>query len=53
MANAAVSLLNGEYDLEEFRANAHTKAHEKFGADKIVDHYERYYRQVMEDADGT
>ncbi len=53
MANAAVSLLSGEYDFGKFRTHAHAKAHEKFGADKIVDHYERYYRQVMEEADGT
>jgi N-acetyl-alpha-D-glucosaminyl L-malate synthase BshA len=53
MAEAAVSLLNGEYDIGEFRTHAHTKAHEKFSADKIVDHYERYYRRVLEEADGT
>ncbi len=53
MANAAVSLLNGEYNFGEFRTHAHMKAHEKFGADRIVDHYERYYRRVLEEADGT
>lgn len=53
MANAGISLLNGAYNIGEFKAHAQTKAHEKFGADKIVDHYESYYRQIMEEADET
>ncbi len=53
MAGAAISLLNGQYDIEEFRKYAVKKVHQKFEADLIVSHYENYYRQVMEEKGET
>ena len=49
MAKAAISLLNGEYDLAEFKKRSTQKANEKFSAEEIVDHYERFYYQVLEE----
>lgn len=48
MANAAISLLTDKNDLKLFKDRAAKKAKEKFNADKIVSHYERYYHQVVE-----
>ena len=44
MANAGISLLTGEYNLDEFRQRASEKARNQFDADKIVDQYEEIYR---------
>lgn len=49
MANAAISLLTGKYDLSLFKARAAEKSHQKFNADVVVDKYEAYYRQVIGD----
>jgi len=48
MAAAAISLLADEPRLKEFKRRATEKAHHDFNADAIVDHYERYYRQILE-----
>lgn len=48
MARAAISLLTGKYDLAEFRRRGHEKAHRLFDAERVVDHYEQYYRQILE-----
>ncbi len=53
MAKAALSLLGDEKKLRQFKASAHEKAHEKFNAETIVDHYEQYYRQILEESDET
>ncbi len=47
MANAAISLLTGKYDIGLFKARAAEKSHQKFNADVVVDHYEKYYREVL------
>ncbi|MEE9441497.1 MAG: N-acetyl-alpha-D-glucosaminyl L-malate synthase BshA [candidate division Zixibacteria bacterium] len=48
MASAAISLLTGKYDILEFRKNAAEKSHERFNAELVVDHYEKYYHTVLE-----
>ncbi len=48
MANSAISLLTGEYDLESFKKQAVEISHKKFNSDFVVKQYENYYRQVME-----
>lgn len=53
MASAAIALLNDEPRLKEFKKRAIEKAHHDFNADAIVDHYERYYRQILEGRDAT
>lgn len=47
MANAAVSLLNGQFDLAAFKKQAARNARDKFNADEIVSQYEAYYHQVI------
>ncbi len=47
MANAAVSLLTGEYDLEAFRKYGAEKSARQFNAKLIVDRYESYYRRII------
>jgi N-acetyl-alpha-D-glucosaminyl L-malate synthase BshA len=47
MARVALSLLGDEEKLRQFKRSANQKAHERFSADKVVDHYERYYRQII------
>lgn len=49
MAEAAVALLSNEFNLNEFKKQAVERSHHEFNAEKVVDHYERYYRQVLED----
>ena len=49
MADAAIALLSDDFNLGEFKKRATQNAHEKFNAEKVVDHYERYYHQVMEE----
>lgn len=47
MANAAISLLTGKYDLALFKTRAAEKSHQKFNADVVVDKYEAYYRRIL------
>lgn len=47
MADAATRLLADENQLKNFKERAVQKAKEKFNADMIVDHYERYYREIL------
>lgn len=49
MATAAISLLSGAYNLDEFKKQAAFNAHDKFESDKIVDMYEAYYYRVLEE----
>jgi N-acetyl-alpha-D-glucosaminyl L-malate synthase BshA len=48
MAEAAVTLLSNEFNHNEFKKQAAERAHSVFNAEKVVDHYERYYRQILE-----
>ena len=48
MAEAAVDLLSDDERLKEAREMARTFAVERFSAEKIVPHYEAYYRAVIE-----
>jgi N-acetyl-alpha-D-glucosaminyl L-malate synthase BshA len=47
MANAAVSLLQDTDKLNEFKKHASVKAHRDFNSDRIVDQYERHYKNVL------
>ncbi|HOZ08013.1 MAG TPA: glycosyltransferase, partial [candidate division Zixibacteria bacterium] len=47
MARAAVSLLRHPERLAEFRKAAIESATVKFGAERIVGEYERYYEEVL------
>ncbi len=49
MADAAIALLSDDFNLNEFKKRATENAHEKFNAEKVVDHYEQYYCRVMEE----
>jgi N-acetyl-alpha-D-glucosaminyl L-malate synthase BshA len=53
MARAALSLLNDADMLGRFKKQAAELAHQRFNADTVVDHYERYYRQILESPDET
>ena len=53
MADAAISLLSDDARLKEFKRRATEKAHASFNADIVVDHYERFYRQILEGKDAT
>jgi len=53
MANAAISLLKGEYDLNKFKKHGAEKAQALFNSEYIVDKYEKYYYQVMEETSGA
>jgi N-acetyl-alpha-D-glucosaminyl L-malate synthase BshA len=48
MAEAAVALLSDDFNLGQFKKRATENAHEAFNAEKVVDHYEQYYRTVLE-----
>lgn len=47
MARAGVSLLKDTERLNEFKKNAAQLSHEKFNAQKIIDEYENYYREIL------
>ncbi len=49
MAEAAVKLLSDEARLAEFKKQATALAHREFNSDTVVDHYERFYRKVLEE----
>jgi len=48
MAESTLSLLNDDNKMAEFRTRAAQKAEKEFNSELVVDHYENYYRQVME-----
>ncbi len=47
MARAAVSLLRNADRLNEFKRNAVESATRKFGAERIIGQYEKYYEEVL------
>jgi len=47
MARAAISLLRDKNRLDEFKKNAADAALDKFGADRIVSQYEKYYEEII------
>jgi N-acetyl-alpha-D-glucosaminyl L-malate synthase BshA len=48
MSDAAVYLLSNESNHAEFKKQASERSHQQFNAEKVVDHYENYYRQILE-----
>jgi N-acetyl-alpha-D-glucosaminyl L-malate synthase BshA len=48
MAEAAITLLSDDHNLAQFKERAANMAKEKFNSEKVVDHYEQYYRTVLE-----
>lgn len=48
MAESTLALLSDDVKMAEFRKRAAQKAEKEFNSELVVDHYERYYRQVME-----
>ena len=51
MSKAAIRLLSNPQKHLEFKTAGGKKAHDKFNSDKIVSHYEEYYRRVMREKD--
>lgn len=47
MARAGIALLKDTERLQEFKKSAAESANRRFGADKIVAEYERYYEEVL------
>jgi len=48
MSEAAITLLSNDFNLDQFKKKAAERSKEEFNAEKVVDHYESYYRKIVE-----